>query len=248
VQKITVKTTAGENLAAYLFEPAGAMRYMMIIAHGFRGAKENGGRVFGFASQVNKLNIGVVAFDFRGSGESQGNFGDITLSRQASDLATVIAYTSDRFNLPLILLGRSFGGSTVLAGGAGDARVAGYILWSTPVLMKQTFARVIPDGYHKMKTGQPIEDETGQYLLKPDLIEDFARHDMDSYLQAVGDRPVLIVQASDDEIVDPANASYMQERLKNSTLIMVDHSGHRFINNTACREQITIDWLKKHFT
>ncbi|NLW90828.1 MAG: alpha/beta hydrolase, partial [Syntrophomonadaceae bacterium] len=112
--------------------------YIIIICHGFRGAKENSGKLVPFAKRLNNIGYGVLAFDFSGSGASDGDFKDITLSGQAEDLRCVINYVSSRYNQPIYLLGRSFGGTTVLAAGAGDTRVAGYILWSAPVLLEKT--------------------------------------------------------------------------------------------------------------
>jgi pimeloyl-ACP methyl ester carboxylesterase len=108
-------------------EPGMPCKYILVVCHGFRGRKENSNRIFNFAKQVNELGIGVIAFDFTGCGESDGAFADITVSRQAQDLSLVIQYIHENYKLPVILLGRSMGGSTILAGGAQDSRVEGYI-------------------------------------------------------------------------------------------------------------------------
>ena len=238
-----------EQLAAYLFTPPHTARCLVVICHGFRGAKENGGKIFAWAEKLQRLGVASLAFDFSGSGSSEGDFARISLSRQASDLKAVLDYAHDRLSMPMILLGRSFGGSTVLVGGSGDPRVAGYILWSTPIKMEQTFAGIMPEAYQLMRDGAAtmISDEGGSYMLKSDLVKDFARHDMDKYLQAIGSRPVLIVQASDDEVVHPDNALYMQTRLADCSLHMVESAGHRFMNKTEEREKITIEWLEKKF-
>ncbi len=160
-------------------------------------------RIFNFAKRLNQRGAAVIAFDFGGSGESEGLFFDMTLSSQADDLRAVIDYAGQRFAAPMVLLGRSFGGSTVLVEGAGDERIAGFILWSTPVFMEETFAAMLPDEYNRMKSGQvvAIRDDFGSYQLGPGLAADLARHNMNHYLQAIGKRPVLLVHAEDDELV-----------------------------------------------
>jgi pimeloyl-ACP methyl ester carboxylesterase len=224
-------------------------QYLVVICHGFRGAKENGGNVFAFAEKLQGLGLGVLAFDFSGSGCSEGDFLHSTLSRQADDLRQVIDYVSAKFSLPIILLGRSFGGSTVLVGGAGDARIAGYIFWSTPVFMQQTFATILTEDYLRLQQGNTVRimDEAGEYWLHPDLILDFNQHDMDSYLHKIKSIPTLIVHAADDEVVPPSNALHMQDKLENSSIFVLDHAGHRFQENIAVRETITVDWLKNTF-
>lgn len=152
MQTISINNKHGERLAAYLFLPGLKPRFFLIVCHGFRGAKENGGRIYQFANRVNGLGGGLLAFDFSGSGKSEGDFLHMTLTRQADDLRCVIDYLSIHYNLPLVLLGRSFGGSTVIAGGTGE-KVLAYILWSTPVFLTKTFATMIPDEYNNLQAG-----------------------------------------------------------------------------------------------
>jgi pimeloyl-ACP methyl ester carboxylesterase len=249
MQTLHITNKHQEKLAAYLFDPPSAGGHMVVICHGFRGGKENADKICAFAAKLQELGLGVIAFDFSGSGSSEGAFLNSTLSRQASDLQAVIDYVHTEFSRPIILLGRSFGGSTVLAGGSGDERIAGYVLWSVPVHLEKTFATMLPDTYQNLLAGEiiTVDDAAGQYRLHPDLVRDFARHDMDAYLQGIESRPILIIQASDDEVVDPDDALYMQERLKNCTLYMVDEAGHRFMAKTGRRENLTLDWLRSRF-
>jgi predicted alpha/beta-fold hydrolase len=249
MQILNLNNSNQEKLSAYLFVPPENSRFMVVICHGFRGAKENGGKIFGFAEKLQELGMGVLAFDFRGSGSSEGDFSRITLTRQAEDLRVIIDYVDSRFALPIILLGRSFGGSTVLAGGSHHSRIAGYVLWSTPIDLEKTFAAIMPEFSKNQPTDEAviIKDEAGEYSLHPDLVLDFGRHNMESYLQNIQSRPMLIVNASDDEVVDPINALYIQEKIENCSLFMVDNAGHSFLDKSAEREAITLEWLRTTF-
>ena len=244
---VGVENAAREKLAVNIYEARPEMTFMCIACHGFRGNKDNGGRIVSLAQKINRLKGGLVAFDFSGSGESEGDFARMTLTRQTQDLQAVVDYTARCYELPLVLLGRSFGGSTVLAGGVKDPRIKAFILWSTPIFLEETFATIMPQAYERLKSGQKtvIRDEAGDYLLYPDIAFDLARHDLTKDLQAVGDRPVLIVHAEDDEIVDKNNARYIRENLNNATLHLEKEAGHRFLNKSEVREEVTIAWLKK---
>ena len=249
LQKIEIINNRGQKLAAMLFHPTGESRLLVIVCHGFRGGKENGGKIFKFTDRLNQMGIAVLAFDFSGSGESEGNFVRVTLSGQASDLKSVVDYACAHLTVPIIMLGRSFGGSTVLVEGAGDKRIAGLILWSTPIFMTETFSAMMPAEYNRMQNGQivAVSDDYGHFELGPELAADFANHDMDGYLQAIGNRPVMIIQSQDDELVSPENALYMERRLNNASLCLVEEAGHRFLDKTSLREEMTIDWLKSYF-
>ena len=246
MQLIEINNKNGEKLAAYLFLPEIAPRFFLIVCHGFRGAKENGGRIYPFAKRVKGLGGAVLAFDFSGSGASEGDFLHMTLTRQADDLRCVIDYLSSHYNLPLVLLGRSFGGSTVIAGGAGE-NVLAYILWSTPVFLTNTFAAIIAEEYQNMQAGQivHIHDVAGDYELDPAFIQDLACHDMEQYLQAMKAKPVLIIHAQDDEIVSVENAKYANRKLDRASLHLIDEAGHRFLEKTEERENLTLAWLEK---
>jgi len=219
---------------------------IIIICHGFRGAKENSGKLGLFADRLNSIGYGVLAFDFSGSGASGGEFKDVTLSGQAHDLKQVINYAADNYSLPIYLLGRSFGGSTVLAA-AGESRIAGFVLWSAPVQLQKTFSAMMIEAYEQLAHGQTvcISDENGSFMLGPDLVRDFDLHDMDTYLEQIGTRPVLVIHGEGDETVAAENALYLKDRLANVSLYIVHGADHRFNNMTRLREDLTLKWLQE---
>lgn len=248
MQSIYIPGRNQVKLAAYLFWPEGDCKYIIIICHGFRGAKENGGRIFTFAQRLNSLGLGALAFDFSGSGASEGEFADVSLSSQVDDLEHVINYVEHYYNIPIILLGRSFGGSTVLAkGGTADERVKGYIFWSTPFKLNETFSSLINEFSRASNAIVEINDTTGSFKLKSSFIEDFANHNMAFNASRIASSPVLIIHGTADEVVDPDNALCLYKNCNNAELHIIAAADHRFTNNIAERENITLNWLQKTF-
>lgn len=249
MQSITISNNLGQKLAALVFMEVENPNYIIIICHGFRGTKLNAGKIYAFAQSLNEAGFGVVAADFAGSGDSEGSFADMTLTSQAQDLQSIINYCRSMYQLPVILLGRSFGGTSALVGGAGNGYVAGYIFWATPVMVHDTFSAIMNDEYKILKNGNKvsISDEAGDYILKPDFIADFDRHDIAGNLIAIGDKPVLIIHGLADEIVDSKNARYIYDHTINSDLLLIEKADHRFIGRVKERETMTIAWLKEHF-
>jgi alpha/beta superfamily hydrolase len=248
VENISIYESGQGKLAAYTFIPDSDCRYVLIICHGFRGAKENSGRIFTFAERVNKMGLGVLAFDFSGSGASDGDFADISLSSQVSDLRRVIDYVDSNYNQQVILLGRSFGGSTVLAAAGDNEKVAGYIFWSTPVKLYQTFTGIV-DEFARLESGEELEikDEAGSFWLKPSFIQDFAHHDMKNYVHKLASRPALVIHGAADEVVDPANALYIYENAQHTELHIISGADHRFTQYIKEREDLTLNWLQRTF-
>ncbi|MDD2620171.1 MAG: alpha/beta hydrolase [Syntrophomonadaceae bacterium] len=249
LQNIRISKLNNQGIAVRAFLPAEDYHVIMVVCHGFRGTKDNGGKLFAFAQRLNLIGVGVYAFDFIGSGESDGDFGEVTLSRQADDLAWVIDFVYNCHKLPIILLGRSFGGSTVIKAGSCDERVAGFVLWSTPVKLQDTFAVMLGDAYQELEAGHELSfsDEGGIFWIGPALINDFKNHNMADYLSSIGKRPVLIVQGISDEVVDSGNAHYISSYCSNAELVLIEGADHRFSNKTIFREDITIKWLENKF-
>lgn len=236
----------GRQLASFLFVPKD-FTHTIIICHGFRGTRENGGRIYSFAERLNRIGLAVVSFDFSGCGHSSGEFVNNTLTGQAKDLTLVIDYVEEQFSRPVILLGRSFGGSTVLAGGSAEQRIAAFIFWSTPVLLEQTFRSMLQDDYERLLSGLPVsaEDDGGSFSIGPELVKDFSRHNYEEYAKLIGQRPVLIVQGEDDQVVSPVNAQLLKKRIPNSRLLLAPGADHRFTQHGPWRESETIKWIER---
>ncbi len=249
MEKIKIRKGDGLELAGLAFVPP-EPAMVLLIAHGFRGAKENGGKIYSFAPRLQELGLAVYAFDFTGSGASDGEFADISLSRQAEDMAAIMDYAHRCHQLPLLLLGRSFGGSTILAAGSKEPKVVGYILWSTPIMLDDCFARIMGTDYAKLAEGHSIHfrDESGGFELNPIFARDLACHDMDGYLEGIASRPVLIVHGKKDEAVDFTNAEYAARNLPKAQLHLVEQADHRFTGMTREREDISIKWLSETFS
>ncbi|HWP95750.1 MAG TPA: alpha/beta fold hydrolase [Syntrophomonadaceae bacterium] len=237
----------GRRIAALFFIPDD-FQYMMIICHGFRGTRVNGGRIYHFASQLNRMGVAVTAFDFCGSGQSSGSFQDMTLSSQAHDLAVVIETIRKRYPVPQILLGRSFGGSTLLAANSCTRDAVALIFWSAPVLLEATFRKVFGEAYDQLVNGSDVsfQDEGGRFQIGAHLVRDFEKHSLTDSQNDVDQIPVLIVQGLQDQIVAPENAFILQQYFSNSSLEMVEGADHRFIDQVEVREKITLNWIKQN--
>jgi len=248
MKKITITKNDGGKLAAWLSIPSNA-RYLLIICHGFTGAKENRGKIFPFAAALNARGAGVLAFDFSGSGESSGDFSSVTLSSQADDLQWVIQYAEQEFGLSLILLGRSFGGSTIIAMPQQRESIKGYIFWSVPIDLKNTFRKVLGDLYDQLEAGKAVNMMNGDrpFTLQPDLVLEFQKIDLKQNLSALGNKPVLICHGKADEVVAFTDAVNMHQTLSQSSLALVDQADHRFTEFTELRVRITLKWLEDTF-
>ena len=238
-KKESIINRYGLKLAAISFIPD-EYTHVLIICHGFKGAKENSGRIFNFAHRLNELKLGVLAFDFTGSGGSEGEFGQITLTGQVQDLADVITFAKQKYNSPLLLLGRSFGGSTIAASARLDEKIVGYVFWSAPVRLTETFSRFEPPEAVELS-----EEYERERRLRLRLLEDFKNHDMSVCLNMIKEKPALIIHGGADETVSVDNVEFFKQYLPGAEYIIVPDADHRFNEHSHIRDEMTLLWLQK---
>ena len=104
--------TPRAHLAAVLHRARG--KSLVILCHGFTGTKVESGRLFvSTARALQKAGLDALRFDFMGSGDSSGEFYEISPNTQIRDALDVLAWARRRYR-KVALLGLSFGGGTVI--------------------------------------------------------------------------------------------------------------------------------------
>lgn len=128
---------SGEVLAGSLETPAPGVEPApaVLLCHGFTGHKSEDGRLFvRLARALAGDGIASFRFDFRGSGDSDGDFADLTLERELEDARAALDRLAGAPGIDaarLAVLGLSLG-STVACLLAGErAGLAGLVLWAT---------------------------------------------------------------------------------------------------------------------
>lgn len=105
----------------------------VVMLHGFTGHRMEGHRNFVLLSRLLAARgVASLRFDFRGSGESQGDFSEMTVSREVQDVVAAFEYARCQPGLDpqrVMLLGFSLGG-LVAALSAGEVRPHRLALWA----------------------------------------------------------------------------------------------------------------------
>ena len=97
----------------------------------------------------------------------------------------MLDYLHSISELPIILQGRSFGGATAIAAAAIYKQVQAVSLWSTLVHLEATFRHMLGYAYSLLldKKQLLLPGDPDSFMLKSDILQDFANHDMKKYLQ-----------------------------------------------------------------
>ena len=92
---------------------ADPLRPCILYLHGF-GSQQSGEKAEFFRRRGLESGFAFCSFDFQGHGQSGGDFGSLTLTRNLEDVARVHGFLRARGQERLILLGSSMGGGTAL--------------------------------------------------------------------------------------------------------------------------------------
>lgn len=105
---------------------------VVIMCHGLIGSRIGVDRLFVKASNVlTELGYLVIRFDYRGCGESSGEYGSTQLSDLIEQTEAIIQFAYDGFSITeLILLGHSLGGAVAVLTAIKDSRVSRLIQWA----------------------------------------------------------------------------------------------------------------------
>ncbi|MFZ5639827.1 MAG: alpha/beta hydrolase [Bacillota bacterium] len=152
MRKVTFKNSRGQRLAGVWHRAAGGaaacgINPVLIICHGFRGSKDGGGRAVEFGAGIAAAGYHVMRFDFSGTGDSEGEFASATLTGYMDDLAAAVEYAGEKAAGPVIVLGRSFGGTTAICQAAIDGQIAGVCTWAAPAKGRTT---VLPGTFQRL--------------------------------------------------------------------------------------------------
>ncbi|MBE3598789.1 MAG: alpha/beta fold hydrolase [Limnochordaceae bacterium] len=116
----------GQQLIGIVHRPPGGADERppaVVLCHGFGGHKAENHRLFVKAARaMARAGMAALRFDFRGSGDSEGEFEEMTLSGEVTDALAALAYARSHVGRPVALLGMSMGGAvaTLVAERDGD--------------------------------------------------------------------------------------------------------------------------------
>lgn len=221
------------------------------LLHGFGGHRSESH--FIFTKQARHLaqhGIAALRFDFRGSGESEGDFSEMTIEGEISDAVQALIFLAAQPEIDdtrLAVLGLSLGGCVAACLAGRDPRVKVLVLWSAPAQLLQvmaTEAAARSDSLTPMGEGFDV----GGLQVGPGFVNDvLTLQPLDKLRRFSG--AALVVQGTDDKHVPLENANLYFNALPGpKQLKIMEGADHTFSSIAWEREVIaaTTDWLEQH--
>jgi uncharacterized protein len=203
----------------------------VILYHGFSGDRMEPGFMFvRFSRLLAENGIASIRFDFLGSGESDGNFTDMTFSKEANQASDIMDYFKKLDKIDekqIILLGLSMGGA--LAGylaGKRSSELKGLVLWAPAGEMRLFIEKREKEIELGELTGD-IMDISG-LCLGEGFIDDVREINIFEQTSAYKGE-ALIVHGTGDTVVPVAvSEGYKQLFGSRARLLLVDGADHTF--------------------
>jgi len=225
----------------------------VVMLHGFTGNKIEAHFLFVKAARaLEEAGVAALRFDFRGSGESEGAFRDMTFSGELADAAAALGVLAADKRVDagrLGVLGLSLGGALTACLAGQDARVHSVALWSAVSRPADLWENPRRQAWAKLLRRHGHLD-IGGFDLGAGFLEDLARHDPLEALRR-SQAAALIVHGSADTSVDVSSA-YLYEQAAAGRAAPVEKrilkdADHTFSTLAWERQVIawTTDWFRK---
>ena len=244
---------SGKTLRGMLHLPAATVKRPLpgvVLFHGFTGDRMESHWIFVKCSRtLARAGIASLRFDFYGSGESDGEFREMSLTGEIADGRAAVAFMREQKEVDperMGLLGLSLGGA-VAAALSSSVRAKAIVLWSG--VAHTARLRDLAMQAAKQIPGKPGAAEFNARELSPRLMEDVLKVDPIRHLARFRG-PTLIVHPEKDDHV-PISHAHDFFRAAGSIakeLVIVAGADHVYTSIPWEQDVIarTVHWFERH--
>lgn len=233
-EKVFVTVEDGEKVAAVEHE-ANSEKWIF-VCHGLASNKDRGSYK-ALCEKAVEEGFNAVRFDFRGNGESGGEFSEQTVKSKVEDLKAVVnSFEPERY----VLFGSSFGGKTAFH--ATEYLEPEALVLQKPVLLERNSER-----YERLAK----EDEWERYGGKSwdmEFVEAYRDLDFEKIAEEIK-IPILIFHGSEDEIINFSDTADAVKYLETDVTLRKLHGEKHSFSEKAeqkVREE-SFRWLENEF-
>ncbi len=211
--------------------------------HGFTGTKVEPHRIFvKTARELAAIGCYVLRFDFRGSGDSEGDFSEMTIGGEVSDaiksidvLTAMPGVDAERIGI----LGLSMGGCVAAFVSGQDARVKSTVMWAP-------LSDDPPDRKNEILASAKTPTPKELALANPNIVgktfyEELPKISPSATIQAFTGA-LLVIHGNADDVVPVSHGKQYYELMRGrdapTALEIIDQGDHTF--NTVASEQAVI--------
>ncbi len=249
-------TNQGEKIFAVLHRPLQAGKVpAVVICPGFAGNKCGKFRLFvNLAKQLAKKGIAVLRFDYRGAGDSEGDFKDITLEGKLSDTLLCLNFLAKDSQIDasrIGLLGRSLGGAIAVLAASEYQSIKSLALWA-PVFTSEPWKKLwdlVKSNPNPLAIKETLKHVPAS-VPNMEFLNQFFKLDIEQKLENIKKIPLLHIHGEQDLVVkiEHAKAYRKARELAGKThFILLPKSDHDFSEEEeqAIAIEETCNWFQQ---
>lgn len=235
----------GAQLAGALHVPDTTPRGSVLLAHCFTCSKDLQISTR-LARSLTAAGYAVLRFDFTGVGDSGGDFADKTVTNNVKDLVAAAHALIRRGYGPCAMVGHSLGGAATLLAAHHVKTVRSVAVIGAPA-SPDHIERLIADARPDIRRHGIATVVIGRraFPISTAFLDDLELHDQAGQVAAL-ERPLLIVHAVDDEVVEVAEGERIFASAAQPKAFMpLLGADHLVSDRTAARRlaAVIVGWL-----
>ena len=198
---------AGSQLSGHLETPEGTPRGWAIFAHCFTCGKDSRAAVY-ISRALSRAGIGVLRFDFAGTGIVGGTGEPLSFAADVEDLRAAARAMAAAGMTPSLLVGHSLGGTAAIVAAANLPEVAAVATIGAPADLQHMLRTLRPDDLATIASeGEAAVEIAGRsFLIRSSFLEAVKAIDIETAIAALR-RPVLVMHSPLDQVVGIDHAS-----------------------------------------
>ena len=218
---------AGSELSGHLEPPEGTPRGWAIFAHCFTCGKDSRAAVY-IARALSRAGIGVLRFDFAGTGIGGGAGEAVNFASDVDDLRAAAKAMAEAGMPPSLLVGHSLGGAAVIVAAAELPDVAAVATIGAPADLQHILRFFGQEGLDAIaREGEASVEIAGRpFLVSRGFLDAVEGIDVEKAIASLR-RPVLVMHSPLDQVVgiDHASRIFLASRHPKS-FISLDNADH----------------------
>ncbi|HLV00370.1 MAG TPA: alpha/beta fold hydrolase [Acidobacteriota bacterium] len=204
--RVQFENRRGQKIAGILHTPEGETRAGIVLSHCFTCSKDYKILVW-LGRALAARGFLVLRFDFAGLGESEGDFGQTTLSDDVDDIETAVLWMLNQGYPVRVLAGHSMGGAAAILAAERLAQIQGIVAIASSAIPEEITRVLTPENREALeRDGKATVSVMGRdFVISREFFEDLKRHKPLTTLQKWSGA-FLVIHGTRDRIVNISKA------------------------------------------
>lgn len=230
IRESVVLMNEGEKIFAVFHKPLTAQKFpAIIICHGFAGQKTGRYRLYvALAEELSKIGVGALRIDFRGCGDSEGDFDKTTFLGEVSDALKGLEFLKSNVEVDndrLGIFGRSLGGAIAVIAAKEFKTIKSLCLF-VPMFSADSWKNNLSN----FKSNEKVV-MNGQVIGREFLKQLFELR-LEDHFQELKHIPFLHISAKKDQLIGSEHKEnyklVRKSAIANSEFVDLENSDHDF--------------------